>query len=318
MELPQRTLLESNEPWTRYRVMVDLIGLEQNTEPVQKAKADLVIHPQVQSLIKDVQSWPAGALQRHNDANHALHKFAVLADFGLDKNDPGIATAIEALLAHQSSEGAFQSLLNISKTFGGSGENTWTWILCDAPVLLHALLCLGYGQDPRVIKAAQHLVDLVNENGWQCKAGVEVGRFRGPGRKGDPCPIATVYALQALALLPEFMACPAALAGVEMLLTHWEKRKEVKYYLFGMGTDFQKIKYPFIWYDILHVCTVLNHFPAARADSRYQTMLEILRTNLDSQGMVRASSAYQAWKGWSFADKKTPSPWLTYLVWRLL
>ena len=27
---------------------------------------------------------------------------------------------------------------------------------------------------------------------------------------------------------------------------------------------------------------------------------------------------YRAWKGWSFADKKHPSPWLTFLVLRVL
>jgi hypothetical protein len=27
---------------------------------------------------------------------------------------------------------------------------------------------------------------------------------------------------------------------------------------------------------------------------------------------------YLAWNGWSFADKKTPAPWLTYLVLRIL
>jgi hypothetical protein len=27
---------------------------------------------------------------------------------------------------------------------------------------------------------------------------------------------------------------------------------------------------------------------------------------------------YRAWKGWSFADKKNPSPWLTLLVHRIL
>jgi len=27
---------------------------------------------------------------------------------------------------------------------------------------------------------------------------------------------------------------------------------------------------------------------------------------------------YRAWKGWSFANKKDPSPWLTFLVLRVL
>jgi hypothetical protein len=26
---------------------------------------------------------------------------------------------------------------------------------------------------------------------------------------------------------------------------------------------------------------------------------------------------YQAWKGWSFADKKNPSPWLTFMILRI-
>jgi hypothetical protein len=38
----------------------------------------------------------------------------------------------------------------------------------------------------------------------------------------------------------------------------------------------------------------------------------------DANGSFTAGSSYQAWKGWSFADKKRPSPWLTFLVQRLL
>jgi len=34
--------------------------------------------------------------------------------------------------------------------------------------------------------------------------------------------------------------------------------------------------------------------------------------------LYTAGSMYRAWKGWSFADKKHPSPWLTFLVLRVL
>ncbi len=30
-----------------------------------------------------------------------------------------------------------------------------------------------------------------------------------------------------------------------------------------------------------------------------------------------ASSMYMAWRGWSFADKKKPSPWITFLAYRI-
>ncbi len=35
-------------------------------------------------------------------------------------------------------------------------------------------------------------------------------------------------------------------------------RGQKKYFLFGIGTDFHKLKYPLIWYDILHVSDVLQ------------------------------------------------------------
>jgi hypothetical protein len=34
-------------------------------------------------------------------------------------------------------------------------------------------------------------------------------------------------------------------------------------------------------------------------------------------GRFTATSMYHSWKGWSFADKKNPSPWLTFLAQRI-
>ena len=90
--------------------------------------------------------------------------------------------------------------------------------MCDAPTLLYSLVALGLGDDPRVRRAAEHLVSTVDGNGWRCVAAPELGRFRGPGRKDDPCPIANVYALKALAQMPEWVDSSAARAGTEMLL----------------------------------------------------------------------------------------------------
>ncbi len=92
-------------------------------------------------------------------------------------------------------------------------------------------LAMGLGDDPRVQQAVEHLVSLVDDNGWRCRADAKLGKFRGPGRKEDPCPIASVYALKALSLVPEMVDSPATRAGAEMLLSHWEKRGERKIYL---------------------------------------------------------------------------------------
>jgi len=323
-------LLESDEPWTRYRTLVDLLDRAEDDPEVQAARAEMLAHPQVQALIAEAATWPGYPLKRHNDAKHPIYKFSTLADFGQRADDPGpvlshalseaegvvegIAAGIEAVMAHQSPEGAFQSLMNVHKRYGGTGEDTWTWMLCDTPTLLYALLAFGLGKDERVQRAVDHLISLVDENGWRCVAAPELGKFRGPGRKEDPCPIVNVYALKALSQVPELLDSPATRTGAEMLLWHWEHQTERKIYLFGIGTDFRKLKYPFVWYDILHVVDVLSRFSFVHADPRFQEMVDTITAQADENGRYTASSMYRAWKDWSFADKKNPSPWLTFLV----
>jgi len=310
-------LLESDEPWTRYRALIDLLDRPDNDEEVQLARREMLAHPIVQSLISEASGWPGPPLQRHNDARHPLYKLSTLADFGLRRDDPGIAEIIEAVMAHQSPQGALQVVVSIPQAYGGSGEDQWAWMACDAPTLLYALLSMGMGADQRLQAAIHQLVGLVQDNGWRCAVALELGKFHGPGRKADPCPIANVYALKALSLVPELLDSPATRLGTDMLLGHWERQRQQKYYLFGMGSDFRKLKYPFIWYDILHVVDVLSRFPFVHNDPRFLEMLAAITAQASPSGHYTAGSMYQAWKGWSFANKANPSPWLTFLVLRI-
>jgi hypothetical protein len=184
-------LLECDEPWTRYRTLVDLLDRPEGDPEVQAARAGMLAHPQVQALIAEAAAWPGYALKRHNDARHPIYKFSTLADFGVRAGDPGMAAGIEAVLAHQAPEGAFQSVVNIPKTFGGTGKDTWTWALCDAPTLLYALLAMGLGHDERVQRAVGHLVSLVDDNGWRCVAAPELGKFKGRVASPTPAPSST-------------------------------------------------------------------------------------------------------------------------------
>jgi hypothetical protein len=310
-------LLTPNEPWTRYRTFVDLLGWPEDDPEVAAARADMLAHPLVQGLIDDAAIWPGFALKRHNDAKHPIHAISTLADLGLRASDPGMSAVAEAVMSHQSVEGAFQTKVRLYKRFGGIDGERWTWMGCDAPTLLYALLAFGLAEDPQVQGALEHLVSLVHENGWRCSAATELGAFKGPGRREDPCPIANVYALKALSQVPELMNSPAAHAGAEMLLWHWGPDCERKIYLFGIGTFFRRLKYPFVWYDILHVVDVLSRFPFVHDDPRFQEMMRTITDQADEEGRYTAASMYRAWKGWSFADKKNPSPWLTFLVRRI-
>ena len=199
---------------------------DSNTE-VEKARKDMLDHPSVKELVASAGSWPGGRpISRHNDASHPLYALSTLADFGVTAVDPGMPAAVEAVLAHQSRDGALQSLLNIPVRYGGSGEDAWSWVLCDTPTLLYSMLAMGKGEDPRVRQAVDHLVTLVETNGWRCLAAPELGKFRGPGRKDDPCPMAIVYSLKALAYVPEQRDSAIVMSGIEHLLWHWEHQSE--------------------------------------------------------------------------------------------
>ncbi|MEW6093190.1 MAG: hypothetical protein AB1531_04405 [Chloroflexota bacterium] len=311
-------LLNSPEPWTRYHTLTDLLSRPESDPGLAFARKEMLAHPQVRALMERAATWGETPLKRHNDASHPIYALSTLADFGLRVDDPGMAEIIEKALAHQSAEGAFQTVVNIPRAFGGDDTDHWTWIACDAPTLLYALASFGLVDDGRVVKAAEHLAGQAAENGYRCSAAPELGKFRGPGRKDDPCPVANVYALKALSLFPQQRDGPAAQAAAEALLSHWDLRREKKYYLFGMGTDFAKLKYPNVFFDILHVLEALSRCGFVRADRRYREMLAVVTAQADAEGRYTASSMYQAWKGWSFADKKVPSPWLTFRVHRIV
>jgi hypothetical protein len=140
-------LMDSPEPWTRYRTRVDLLGQPEEASEVQADRAQMVSDPQVQALISEMAAWGDHPIKRHNDAGYPIHKLSTLADFGLRVSDPGMAMIIDEVLTHQSPQGAFQTLVNIPRAFGGTGENLWTWMACDAPTLLYSLLAIGPGSE---------------------------------------------------------------------------------------------------------------------------------------------------------------------------
>lgn len=309
-------ILESDEPWTRYRFLAD-VEPAASADDIARAREDMIAHPAVRGLIERAAHWPGHPLKRHNDAAHLLYALSTLADFGLTADDPGIADLIEAVAGHFDGEG-FETYMWLPRflTKGREDAEAWAWVLCDAPTLLYSLLAFGL-RSSDVDRAAAALVDRVSDNGWRCGAASSLPKFSGPGRKGDTCPMATTYALKALSLLPEYHDSLAVASGIEAILEHWEHQKDYKLKMFGIGTDFRKLKYPFVWYDILHITDVLSRFPEVRRDQRLGEMVDEITAQAGPDGRYRAGSMYRAWNGWSFADKKNASPWLTMLVLRM-
>ncbi len=305
-------------PWIQFRTRLDLLGQSENDSEVVRTKQAMLANPQIKTVLSELAEWPGSALKRHNDAGHLLHKLVFISDFGLSASDPGITEIIQKVLQNQSKEGAFQVIANISPQFGGSGQDQLAWMLCDAPSVLYSLAKLGIVENPVIQLAVKHLADLSFGSGWPCVVSPEYGKFRGPGRKTDPCPYGTLIALKALAQFPGWRDSQVCETGSQTLLQLWEQRKERRPYLFAMGTDFSKLKMPLIWYDILHVIEVLTQFPALKKDKRLLEMIDVIKTKSVSKGQFTAESVWKAWSSWEFGQKKGPSFFVTLQVHRIM
>ena len=309
-------LLEGPE-WLQYKVKADLLSLSENNDELILCKDKILKDNIISGLIKELNEWPGAPLKNHKDSTHPINKLSFLVDIGLNIKDTGIETIAEKIILHKSSEGLFQSLIFIPEHFGGSGEGKWSWMLCDAPLLVYALVKFGLGGHSDIKNAVRYLASLVSDNGWRCIVSPEL-KFRGPGKKEDPCPYATLIMLKLLAQYEDLKNSTECKIGTECVLKLWENSREMHPYMFYMGTDFKKLKAPLLWYDVLHVLDILTLFPWLKEDKRLREMLEIVSSKADNEGKYTPESIYTKLNGWEFSQKKEPSRWITFLVYRIL
>ncbi len=317
ISMPIEWLLEG-EPWIQYRAWIDLLGQSESDPQVSSARLAMLADGRVRGLVAELSNWPGTVISSHKSASQPFHKLTFLADLGLRAGDPGMDDIIARILQHQAPEGPFQLPVNIPTHYGGTGQEQWAWALCDAPLTIYALAKFGLPDHPAVVAAIDHLAGLVRENGWPCAVSKELGNFRGPGRKDDPCPFANLAMLKALSAVESWRNRPECRSGVDTLLSLWADSTSQHPYMFFMGTDFRKLKVPFIWYDLLHVLDVLSRFDWLKKDDRMMQMTGLLVGKMDEQGRFTNESVWTAWKDWEFGQKKVPSRWLTLMAWRIL
>ncbi|MGD9201847.1 MAG: hypothetical protein PVI26_09805 [Chitinispirillia bacterium] len=312
---PTEWLLEG-PAFVRYRTLEDLLGKKENSREVKAAYTDMIADPLVKALIQDVNDWEQQpVLTRHNNAVHTLHKLVFAATIGIKRNL--LQPAVNSILSHQSVDGPFQIRIMIPRAFGGDDIPKWDWVATDAPLVLYSLLRLGFRSE-KVMKGVHHIRTRIAKPGFPCFASSSMGKFKGPGKKTDPCPYANLIILRMLSQVPELLNSPEARSAASMLLHHWQVRKKQKYFLFGIGTDFAKPKVPRVWYDIIHYTDTLARFPFVREDRRLREAFDLLASQADEQGRFLSKSIWTRWKGWEFCQKKEHSYWITFLAHRAL
>ncbi len=310
-------LLDS-EAWIEYGTRLELMGQSEDDPQVRAARQQMVDSPSLKSIIDELKNWPGTVLSSHRSAKQPFHKISFIAELGFDLNDTGIEVITRKMMQHVSPEGIIKLPMNIGKAYGGTGTDIWGWALCDAPVNLYAAAKLGLKDDSRIKSGVIKLASLVRDNGWPCAVSDELDSWRGPGRKDDPCPYATLVMLKLLSLYEDFHDSIQIRQGIDCLCYLWTNSLSSHPYIFYMGNDFRKLKAPLIWYDIVHVLDVLSRFTYAKDKPPVREMLEVVLAKKDPAGRFTPESVWQEFKGWDFGQKKVPSAYLTFIIQRIL
>jgi len=309
-------LLEISEPWLQYVIRINLCG--ENKEGLAALRNAALEDKKIKSYLSDIVGFHNAIVRNHKDPGLSIHKLLFLLDIGFETDIPEIESAVEQIMSHKDKYGVYQSMSNIPPQYGGKGEDVFGWCMCDAPLLLMALIKAGVDYRQHIKQGVEHLAGLYNEQGFPCSVSEEHGKFRGPGRKDDCCPYATLIMLKLLSEIDEYQGSDIVKGGLEVILSLWENSRERHPYMFYMGTDFRKLKAPAMWYDIVSVADILSKYDFMRTDSRFLDMIDLIKGKQNEDGLFIPESVYQKFKDWDFGQKKTVSPYLSYLCVRIL
>jgi hypothetical protein len=309
-------ILEKGDAWLQYAAKLHI--LKENKDNLTNLRLQVLSDPKIKNYLNDITNYHGILVRNHKDPDLPIHKLLFLLDIGLDTNVSEIQIATEKIMENRDNNGVYLSLTNIPKHFGGSGKDTFGWCLCDAPLLLLALLKAGIDYETHLKKGVDYLVGFHKNSGFPCTVSQEFGKFRGPGRKDDCCPYASLVMLKLLSVIPEYQKSEIVINTAMGLLSLWENSLERHPYMFYMGTDFRKLRAPVMWYDIVSVVDVLSRFEFIKQDLRFKEMVSLIESKQDSNGLFTPEAAYQKFKGWDFGQKKNPSPYLTYLCHQIL
>lgn len=328
---PGPWILDSDEPSARLIALTRLPLAVPAGKPAARRAAlaaateDVRSHPATRRLLAMLPKSGAepARVSGHDKPELVTNLLDLLAELGLKAgSEPRLARLLDQLLSHPDADGRFQA-------FGAqrSGPAVWGCVPCDTHAIVEAAGQHGRADDPRVRRAlAAAVTDIVETDlgpAWGCRPDPATG-FRGPGRKGEPCPQTTLEALRAFSWLPVRERPRELSAVVHTVLEMWRQRGTRKPYMFGHGRQFKIVKWPPTWYGAYEIVDVLGRLPETwrNATEDRRSLAEIaaclLAYNVAEDGTVTPQSAFKGWEWLSIGQKKQPSPLATAMVWARL
>ena len=315
---PRDWVLGSGEPAARWALLTGVLDRAADDADAVAARRDVLADPLTRGLIDRLPDWEGGApLSGHESPQFAPNLLNLLADMGLRAGDSRrIDDVLDLMLVHQDGDGRFRSY---APPRGGAAP-VWGALPCDSHAIVEVLVRYGRGRDPRVRAGVARMTDDLARTAqgvaWLCLPDPTTG-FRGPGRKTDFCPQVTLEALRTFARLPEPERPAGVLEVAQVALGAWEQRGTSKPYMFGHGRTFKTVKWPATWYRAYALLDTLGRYPALWREpgvhrrSVAELAACLVAYNAGADGRVVPRSTYRGFEGFSFGQKKEPSPFAT-------
>ncbi|MHA1439277.1 MAG: hypothetical protein ACTSPD_17030 [Promethearchaeota archaeon] len=319
---PRPFLLESNESFTVYRTLIDLLDFPINHPDVLEAYKIMLEDTLVDNLLNNLSDWEKDIVTAHNKADYLPNQLWLLLDWGIKpEDDKRMKNAIEKILSHQDEENG--QFLAYSRAYNRKTKSKfamWTSALCDHNLIVSILLLSGLKDDKRVKKGINRMNELLTKTtqgyGWKCVPWLYQKR-RGPGRVNDVCPMIIVDALRGYWILPKEEWPTKLIDSGKTLLNCWNNRAEDKPYMFGHGKNFRMPRAPFFWYNIGTVLDSCRHYPELIKTRAFKELIAISLLEFPSNAQFVPKTVYLYFKKYSFGQKKKGSPWLTFFLSRI-
>jgi hypothetical protein len=323
--LPWLLELDAENPGVRYFALRDLLDRPEDDPEVREARAAIMTTGPVPAIL-DAQHpdgyWVKPGSGYAPKYRGTVWQIILLAELGLvlrevegvGPSDERVRRGCEYLLNHGiAANGAFSAY----KKPVPSGS-----IHCLNGNLLHALLHLGYADDPRLQAVLDWQARATTGEGIQyLKSGTSGPGFACSANQGQPCGWGAAKAMRALIAVPPDLRTPtvqrAIKVGAEFLLSRdpavadypYTERVSSTWFKFGFPLSY--------WSDVLETAAVLVELGYG-SDPRLDNALQLILSKQDAQGRWKLENTLNG-KMWADIEEKgRPSKWVTLRALRVL
>jgi hypothetical protein len=319
---PTNWLLEESDPSVRYMTLVDILDTPAGSREAIKARKSIMLNGPV-SRILDAQEtrgyWGAPGSFYTAKYKGTVWQLIILAALSADGKDKRIRESCEFLLENSQDResGGFSMHRSASK---GGGRHSEV-IPCLTGNMVHALISLGYPDDPRV----QRGIDWIAEY-QRFDDGIEDPPQGWPYDKYEicwgthTCHMGAVKALKALAELPtsriSFKVHRKIHEGIEYLLRH-HIHKQSHDLSRVARPGWLKFGYPLMYQtDVLEILGILAKLGCR--DNRMQEAVDAVIRQQDSNGRWKLANTFNGKFLVDIETKGKPSKWITLNALRVL